>query len=159
LDFAYPGVAPVLAGPEAIFHIDDQPAVVKVKHVADGIFDGAAVDLRCARRLIKSLGAAFDLQRIDSQCSQCVHVLNGAQVFRVHDVSAVFVLKSRHQFTRTGFFFQQNHGMHFIIRSCWTYIARTGFARFQRRVFPTAGVGARTLVGVAVRPVMIDISS
>jgi len=43
----------------------------RVKGAAgDGVVDGAAIDLRCARDVVGRLGTTFDLQRIDADSTR-----------------------------------------------------------------------------------------
>jgi hypothetical protein len=62
-----------------------------------GVVDGAAVDLGGARDVVLALGAALDLERIDADLHQALHMLHGAQVLAVHDVGAVLVFHDGHQ--------------------------------------------------------------
>jgi hypothetical protein len=71
------------------------------------IVNRAAVHLRRAGRIVQRLGTAFDFERIDAYLDQTLDVLDGAQIFRVHDVGAVLVFDNRHQLARTLGFFDQ----------------------------------------------------
>ena len=65
----------------------------------------------------------LDLDRVDANIDQPVHMLNGAQITRVHDVSAVLVLENRHELARAALFFQV---IHFIGQGV-SLSARTGW--------------------------------
>jgi hypothetical protein len=56
------------------------------------VINGCQISLRSAGHVIRALGAAFDLERIHPDFHQTLHVLDGAQVFGIHDVGAVFVV-------------------------------------------------------------------
>ena len=109
----------------------------------DGIVDGLTVSLAGACDVVGALGAALDLQRIDPDLGEAVHVFDGAQVLRVHDVGAVLVFLNRHQFARALLFLEQDfrvaiHELHRLLG--WR----------MHLVVPAAGIGAGALVGITV---------
>ena len=98
------------------------------------VVDRLAIGLAGARHVVGTLGAPFDLQGIDADFHQPVHVLDGAQILRVEDVGAVLVFLDRHQFAGALLLFEQD----FLI------------AGGMQLVIPAAGIGATALVRVAM---------
>src|SRR5210317_2165727 len=68
----------------------------------NGIIYGLAVRLSCTRDVIVRLSTTFNLQRIYAHSGKAMHMLNSAQIFRVHDVGTMLILKGRHVVTRAG---------------------------------------------------------
>src|SRR5574343_289123 len=136
----------VARGVYAFQFVADRKAVL----ADDGVVDRLAIGLGGAGNVVRALGAAFDLQRIDADVDQALDVLDGAQVFRVQDVGAVLVFFDRHQFARALLFFDDDFNIVFGQKIRLT----VGFARFLAGcadfVVPAAGIGAGTLVRVAV---------
>ena len=128
----------------------------------DRIVDGLAIDLGGTGAVVEGLGAAFDFQRMHAHLGQALHVLDGAQVLGVHDVGAVLVLERRHVFTGAVGLFQQHQGIarlaepQGVVRAHGNglltvdNLAHIIFLALVHLVLPAAGVGAGTLVGVAL---------
>ncbi len=94
--------------------------------------------------------------------AQPLYVGHGAQIFGVHDVSAVLVLKGGHVFAGTHRLFQHKYPIGrraFAQRRCnggdrnglilMNDIARIILFAFLHLIFPAAGVGAGSLIGIA----------
>ena len=132
-----------------------------------GVVNRLAVELRGARRVVEGFGASFDFQAIDADAHQFADVFDGAQVAAVHDVGAVFVFGDFHVFAGAVFFFEVIDAVG--ERVAFARVGESGervraedevgrgdefalffFAAAVGFVFPAAGVGAGTLVGVAV---------
>ena len=110
----------------------------------NGIVNRPAINLRRARHVIGRFCAPFDLQRIDADFDQALDVLDGAQVFRVHDVGAVLVFLDRHQFAGALLLFKQPDC------ACRAvHVAAGIFLAGSYLVIPAAGVGAGALIRVA----------
>ncbi|CAD5378160.1 hypothetical protein OF001_U290019 [Pseudomonas sp. OF001] len=141
------------------------------------VVDRLAVHLGGARHVVVALGAALDLQRVHAHLGQALDVLHGAQVLGVHDVGAVLVLERFHVLAGTVAFFQQHHlvggragaegrldrrrsgarrsgariDLHHRDRLVDVDdVAQLVLLALVHLVLPAAGVGAGTLVGVAV---------
>ena len=131
-----------------------------------GVVNRLAVELRGAGGVVEGFGAPLDFQAIDADAHQRADVLDGAQVAAVHDVGAMFVFGDFHVFAGAVFFFEVIDAVS--ERVALARVGETGerlraedevgrgdeFAFFFGGavgfVFPAAGVGAGTLVGVAV---------
>ena len=90
---------------------------------------------------------------MNAHVDQFRHVLDGAQVFGVHDVGAVFVFVGRDEAAgAVGFFQQDLFGFEGFHRICGggDQVAGLVVAMLDFFVVPAAGVGAGALVGVAV---------
>src|SRR5690606_11003238 len=81
------------------------------RFTGSGIVDGFAVYLCGARAVVIRLGTAFDFQGVHAHLGQTLNVGDGAQIFRVHDVGAVFVFKGGHVLARTFGFFDHKHAV------------------------------------------------
>jgi len=127
------------------FELAEQGRVERL--AGDGVVDGLAVSLAGARDVIRALGATFDLQRIDADFDQTVHMLDGAQILRIEDVGAVLVFLDRHEFARTLLFFEQV--LDFIFDQFFRLTVGTAIGSTQF-VIPAAGIGAAALIRVAV---------
>ena len=132
-----------------------------------GVVNGAAVELRGACRVVEGFGSAFDFQAVHADFDQFADVLDGAQVAAVHDVGAVFVFGDFHVFAGAVRFFEvvgavgervaflrvgqplQRVGGEDAV-GCGDEFALAFFDGAVGFVLPAAGVGAHTLVGVAV---------
>lgn len=132
-----------------------------------GVVNRLAVELGGARRVVEGFGAPLDFQAIDANAHQRADVFDGAQVAAVHDVSAVLVFGDFHVFAGAVFFFEVIDAVG--ERVAFAHVGNAGervraedevgrgdefalffFAAAVGFVFPAAGVGAGTLVGVAV---------
>ena len=71
------------------------------------VVNGATVHLRGAADVVQAFGAAFDLERIDANLDQFFDQFDRAQVFAVHDVSAVLVFHDGHELAGATCFFDQ----------------------------------------------------
>ena len=71
-----------------------------------GIVYSLPVDLSGAGDIIMRFGAAFDFQAVHTDVNQSLDMLHRTQIFRIHDVSAVFVFHHGQQFSKPVFFFQ-----------------------------------------------------
>ena len=164
------GVAPV----GQPFQLGDQRGVEGA--AGHSIVNGAAVGLRGAGHVVQALGAAFNLERIHTNLGQALHVLNGAQVLGVHDVSAVLIFHDGHHLAGAALFFQQVDGVGLgvallVAAGAGELVVQVVLGvfkvealfhgltqRFARvgvdigavgLVLPAAGVGAGALVGIA----------
>ena len=88
------------------------------------------------RQIIDRFGAAFDFERRHARLVKLPQILNRAEVFRVQNIRAVFVLFDGKELARTLGFFES-------IRA----------ALFAQAVLPPAGVRADAEIGVAVRQI------
>ena len=99
---------------------------------------------------------------MDAHLGQALNVGNRAQIFRVHNVGAVFIFERGHIFARTLGFFNHKHlvrgradaqrRLDVLHRDRFVLvndIADVVFFAFLNVVLPAAGVGAGALVGIA----------
>ncbi len=118
------------------------------------IINGFAIHLGGARAVEVGFGTAFDLQRMHAHVGQAFHMLHRAQVLGVHDVGAVLVLERGHLFIGALGFLEQKHliGRRADSQRRLKFLDDIAGGVLHRRhglVFPTAGIGAGALVGVA----------
>lgn len=73
------------------------------------VIDSFTVNLRGACAIVERFGTAFDFQRMHAHFGQAFNMGDGAQIFRVHDVSAVLIFKRGHILARTLGFFDHKH--------------------------------------------------
>lgn len=141
------GVAAVREGFEFVHHVHVEG------FAGEGVVDGLAVDLGGAGDVVGAFGSAFDFQGVDAHVDQFGDVLDGAEVFGVHDVGAVFILVRGDEaawavglFQEDFFWLEGFHG----VGGGGDQVAGLVVAVLYRFVVPAAGVGAGALVGVAV---------
>lgn len=58
-----------------------------------GIIDGLAVGLGSPDDIVYGFGASFDFQGIDTDFDKSSDMFDGAEIFRIHDVSAMLVFQ------------------------------------------------------------------
>ena len=139
-----------------------QQAGIK-RFAGGGIVDGLAVNLGGTRAVVEGFGTAFDLQRVNAHLGQTLNVGDSPQIFRVHDVGAVLVLKGGHVLAWTfGFLNHKDFigrradaegGLHGLHRDRLIFVddvTDVVLFAFRHVVFPAAGVGAGPLVRVAL---------
>ena len=141
------GVAAVREGFEFVHHVHVEG------FAGEGVVDGLAVDLGGAGNVVGAFGSAFDFQGVDAHVDQFGDVLDGAEVFGIHDVGAVFILVGGDKAAWAVGFFQEDffrlEGFHGV-GGGGDQVAGLVVAVLYRFVVPAAGVGAGALVGVAV---------
>ena len=134
-----------------------------------GIVYCLAINLRGSGYVIMGLGTALDFERVNANPGETFDILDRTQVAGIHNVSAVFVFHDWHVFSRACGFLDQidlvRQGMALLLRlgeqfrifhCCHgikidlLHIAGFVFCRRMHIVFPTTGIGAGTLVRVAV---------
>ena len=126
------------------------------------IVDRLAVGLTGAGDVIGRLGAAFDLQRIDPDFGQAGDVFDRAKILRVENIRAMLIFFDGHQLAGTQRLFQHKclpgaarraHALDVRRRRNGVDggdIARCILAGVMHLVIPTAGIGAATLIRIAV---------
>ena len=128
-----------------------------------GVIDSFTVNLRGACAIVERFGTTFDFQRMHAHFGQAFYMGDGAQIFRVHDVSAVLIFKRGHILARTLGLFDHKHFVGWCAdtqrrlnilhrnRLVLVYdVANIIFFPFLDVVLPAAGVGAGALVRVAL---------
>lgn len=131
-----------------------------------GVIDSFAVNLCGACIIVERFGTIFDFQRMYVYFGQAFYMGDGAQIFRVYDVSVVFIFKRGYIFVRTlGFFdykyfvgwcvdIQRRFNILYRNRFVFVYdVVNIIFFFFLDVVFLAVGVG----VGVLVRVAFVDI--
>lgn len=73
------------------------------------VIDSFTVNLRGACAIVERFCTTFDFQRMHAHFGQAFNVGDSAQIFRVHDVSAVLIFKRSHILARTLSFFDHKH--------------------------------------------------
>jgi len=71
------------------------------------IINGGAVGLTGTCHIVRRFGATFDLERFNAHRSEFFNMLNGAQIFGIHNVSAMHIFFDGHLTVRTLAFFEQ----------------------------------------------------
>ena len=131
------------------------------------IINGFAINLRGTCHIVEGFGATLDLEAVNTDRHELLHVFHSTEVLGVHDVGPMFILHDRHQFARAIFLLEK---VDLIGQRMSDLIAHGGVSAvqipqgegelagyiislrvFDRRldiVFPAAGVGAGALIGI-----------
>ena len=131
-----------------VFQIGQQTRIERT--TGDRVVNGTTIGLAGARNVVGALGAAFDLQRVDTDLGQPMDVFDGTQILGIHDVGAVLVFLDRHQFAGALAFFEQDFLLRAVVKIDRLAGRQGGAVGSRHLVVPAAGIGTGALIGVAV---------